>query len=70
MCIKPLEIDITISGGIESQGAWEFNLVNNVVRAMAKFADATFLGKTNISNSASEEITCYVMKAYANTNNF
>ena len=44
MCIKPLEIDRTISGGIEKEGAWEYNLVNNVVKAMARFADATFLG--------------------------
>ena len=45
MCIKPLSIDITISGGIESQGAWEYNLVNNVVKAMDKFKDASFLGR-------------------------
>ena len=45
MCIKPLEVDITISGGIESQGAWEYNMVNTVVKAMDKFKDATFLGR-------------------------
>ena len=45
MCIKPLEIDITISGGIESQGAWEYNLVNTVVQALYKFKGATFLGR-------------------------
>jgi len=43
MCIKPLEVDITISGAIESLGAWEYNMINTVVKAMDKFKDATFL---------------------------
>eukprot|EP00092_Neocalanus_flemingeri_P007749 GFUD01008367.1.p1 GENE.GFUD01008367.1~~GFUD01008367.1.p1 ORF type:complete len:316 (-),score=69.27 GFUD01008367.1:90-1037(-) len=43
ICLKALEVDKTISGSIESTGAWEYNLVNNVVKAMDKFDDATFL---------------------------
>ena len=49
MCIKPLDIDNTISGGIEKEGAWEFSLVNNVVKVMDKFPEATFLGIYTLS---------------------
>ena len=45
MCIKPLEIDIWVSGTIKSNGAFEYNIVNNVVKAMRKFETATFLGE-------------------------
>ena len=45
MCIKPVATDVHVSGMIKNGGAWEFDTVNNVVKAMAKFENATFLGE-------------------------
>ena len=45
MCVKPVLTDRHISGGILRGGAWEFNIVNNVVKLMSRFQNATFLGK-------------------------
>ena len=38
MCIKPLNIDRWVSGSIDKEGAWEKDIVNNVIRA-AVFLD-------------------------------
>ena len=51
ICIKPFETghnqeDPIISKEIKDSGAWEKDIVNNVVRAVKKFPDATFLGMT------------------------
>jgi len=43
MCIKPVETDIWVSGAIKAYGSFEYTYVNNVVKAMAKFENATFL---------------------------
>ena len=45
MCIKPVETDIWVSGAIKAYGSFEYTYVNNVVKAMAKFENATFLGE-------------------------
>ena len=51
ICIKPFEKghnqeDLVISKAIKKTGAWEKDIVNNVIRAVNKFPDATFLGMT------------------------
>jgi len=43
MCIKPVETDIWVSGAIKAYGSFEYTYVNNVVKAMTKFENATFL---------------------------
>ena len=45
ICIKPIQSDIHVSGSIKREGAWELETVNNVIRAMQSFPDATFLGE-------------------------
>ena len=49
ICIKPLEVgkensDQIISRSIKNTGAWEAEIVNNVIRALNNFPGATFLG--------------------------
>ena len=49
ICIKPLEVskdnsDQVISRVIKDTGAWEAGHVNNVIRAVNNYPDATFLG--------------------------
>ena len=51
ICIKPLEVgkdnsDQVISRVIKDTGAWEAGHVNNVIRAVNNYPDATFLGMT------------------------
>ena len=43
MCIKPLNIDRWVSGSIDKEGAWEKDIVNNVIRAMEAYPSAVFL---------------------------
>ena len=43
ICIKPISTDIHVSGSIKREGAWELETVNNVIKAMQKFPEATFL---------------------------
>ena len=43
ICIKPLDRDIHVSGNIEREGAWEKEIVNNVIRAMQSYPGAVFL---------------------------
>ena len=45
ICIKPIQSDVHVSGSIKREGAWELETVNNVIRAMQSFPDATFLGE-------------------------
>ena len=45
ICIKPISTDIHVSGSILREGAWEKDTVNNVITAMNRFQDATFLGR-------------------------
>ena len=49
ICIRPLEVgkdnsDQVISRVIKDTGAWEAGHVNNVIRAVNNYPDATFLG--------------------------
>ena len=44
ICIKPISTDIHVSGSIKRDGAWELQTVNNVIKAMQRFPNATFLG--------------------------
>ena len=44
MCVKPVGTDIHVSGGILNSGAWEYDIVNNIVQIMTDFPNATFLG--------------------------
>jgi len=43
ICIKPLSVDKFVSGSILSQGAWEKNIVNLVLKAMDIYKTAVFL---------------------------
>lgn len=49
ICIKQFgkgmnQSDTVISKSIKHQGAWEKPIVDNVIRALSKFPEATFLG--------------------------
>ena len=51
ICIKPSEeglsetsVDVVISKSIKETGAYEEHIVNNVIWAMNRFPEATFLG--------------------------
>ena len=57
ICIKPIATDIHVSGSILREGAWEKDTVNNVIGAMNKFQDATFLGRQRLHELANEIIT-------------
>ena len=41
--MKDTSIDRHVSGAILDGGAWEYGIVNNVVKVMDQFGDATFL---------------------------
>ena len=43
LCVKDRSTDIYVSGSILTGGAWEYGIVNNVVKLMEQFGDATFL---------------------------
>ena len=45
ICIKPVSSDVHVSGSIKREGAWELQTVNNVIKAMQRFPNATFLGR-------------------------
>ena len=54
ICIKPIQSDVHVSGSIKREGAWELETVNNVIRAMQSFPNATFLGEL-IKSGVNEE---------------
>ena len=70
VCIKPTESensqnlsDNVISKSIRDTGAWEGFNVNNVVRAVNRFPEATFLGNSldqNVTSILSTDVGCNI----------